>query len=71
MRVALHQTALALTAKPRAPIFEATVQHDGVLVQADVLVPQGRRWRLVEVKSSASVKSYQVEDAAIQSWVFR
>ena len=71
LRVALHQTALALAAKPRAPIFEATVQHDGVLVQADVLIPQGRRWRMVEVKSSASVKSYQVEDAAIQSWVFR
>ena len=71
LRAALRQTAQALAAKPRVPIFEATVQHAGVLVQADVLIPQGRRWRMVEVKSSASVKNYQVEDAAIQSWVFR
>ncbi|MHB1692213.1 MAG: DUF2779 domain-containing protein, partial [Thiomonas sp.] len=66
LRAALRQTALALAAKPRVPIFEATVQHAGVLVQADVLIPQGRRWRMVEVKSLASVKDYQVEDAAIQ-----
>ncbi|SCC93597.1 conserved hypothetical protein [Thiomonas sp. X19] len=71
LRIALHQTTLALAAKPRRPIFEATVQHAGVLVQADVLIPQGRRWRMVEVKSSARVKDNQVEDAAIQSWVFR
>jgi hypothetical protein len=71
LRAALRQTAQALAAKPRVPIFEATVQHAGVLVRADVLIPQGRRWRMVEVKSSASVKDYQVEDAAIQSWVFR
>ena len=71
LRAALRQTAQALAVKPAKPIFEATVQHDGVLVQADVLIPQGRRWRMVEVKSSARVKPYQVEDAAIQSWVFR
>ncbi len=71
LRLALQQTTRALAAKPRAPIFEGTVQHDGVLVQADLLIPQARGWRMVEVKSSASVKPYQVEDAAIQSWVLR
>lgn len=35
------------------PIFEATLQHDGVLVRIDVLEPDGAGgWRMAEVKSS-------------------
>ena len=53
------------------PIFEATFRHEGVLVRADVLVPDGNAWRLVEVKASTSVKDYHVLDCAIQDWVLR
>ena len=53
------------------PIFEATFQHEGVLVRVDVLMPDGVGWRMIEVKASTSVKDYHVLDCAIQDWVLR
>lgn len=57
------------------PVFEAGFGAEGVAAFADVLLPTteaGRlRWRLVEVKSSASVKEYHRDDAAIQAYVVR
>lgn len=56
----------------RRPIFEAGFSigdaSNGALSLADVLLPDadGMGWRMVEVKSSTSVKPYHVEDAAIQ-----
>ncbi len=55
----------------RFPIFEGTFEHDGVLIRADVLIPDGSGWRLIEVKASTSVKDYHVLDCAIQEWVLR
>jgi len=71
LRAALRKTAQALTAKPRRPLFEATFEHDGVLARADLLRPVARGWRMVEVKSSTSIKEYYLEDTAVQSWVLR
>lgn len=56
------------------PVFEAALHDDGVLAFADVLLPAGSRygegeWRLVEVKSSTSVKDYQRDDLAIQVYL--
>lgn len=51
------------------PIFEATFEAEGVLVRADLLIPELAGYRVVEVKSSTSVKPYHVEDAAVQTWV--
>ena len=53
------------------PIFEATFRHEGVLVRADVLIPDGDGWHVIEVKASTSVKDYHVIDCAIQDWVLR
>jgi predicted RecB family nuclease len=67
----LHK-ALALTAqvvaKGQVPaLFEATIQHDNVLVRADILERQAHgKWRLIEVKSGTSVKDRYVYDLAIQ-----
>jgi len=49
-------------------IFEgAFVEHEGVLVRVDILHRRtDGRWRLIEVKSSASQKEEHLEDAAIQ-----
>ena len=60
-----------LAANPAVPtIFEGVFQHDGVLVRVDVLHRRGDgRWRLVEVKSSTSVKEEHVDDVGIQSRV--
>jgi hypothetical protein len=57
------------------PIFEAGFKAEGALAFADVLLPVRRggqrAWRMIEVKSSASVKDYHHDDVAIQAWVAR
>jgi len=54
------------------PIFEATFEHDGVLVRADILSRDGADgWQLAEVKSSGRVKDYHLGDLATQVWVLR
>lgn len=57
------------------PIFEAGFSAGGARIFADVLLPrqfQGKDgWRMIEVKSSASVKDYHRDDAAIQTYVAR
>lgn len=57
------------------PIFEAGFAAAGGMAFADVLLPvkidAQPRWRMVEVKSSTSVKDYYLDDIAIQSYVAR
>ena len=56
----------------RQPVFEAGFAAGGALAFADVLLPLADGgWRMVEVKSSTSVKDYQRDDAAIQAYVAR
>ncbi|HUA14771.1 MAG TPA: DUF2779 domain-containing protein [Verrucomicrobiae bacterium] len=57
-----------LISKPDIPaIFEAAFEHEGVLVRVDILHRRkDGRWRLIEVKSSASMKEEHPEDVAIQ-----
>jgi len=73
LREARDETERLITGGLRAPLFEATFQHEGVLVRVDVLLPDGADgWRLVEVKASTKVKQPQhVQDCAIQVWVCR
>jgi hypothetical protein len=70
---ALAQTEQLMTSLFRAPVFEATLQHDGVLVREDVLLPcavsEGDSWRIVEVKASTRVKPEHIHDCAVQAWV--
>jgi hypothetical protein len=55
------------------PIFEAGFSAGGALAFADVMLPleqDGKlQWKMVEVKSSTSVKDYHRDDAAIQAFV--
>ena len=69
LREALSDTQALLSSNPDSPLFEATFQRDGVLVRADLLLPDSDGYRMVEVKSATSVKDYYLEDAAIQRWV--
>lgn len=66
---ALQLTAGLLRGPRDEPVFEATLQHDGVLVREDVLLPSGASWRIVEVKASTKPKPEHVQDCAIQAWV--
>lgn len=69
LRAALAQTRDVLRDHPDKPVFEATFQHGDMLIRADVLIPDGDAYRMVEVKSSTSVKDYYLPDCAMQSWV--
>lgn len=64
----------ALLSTPQ-PIFEAGFVCGGAMAFADILLPVRRdgehRWRMVEVKSSTSVKDYHRDDVAIQAYVAR
>lgn len=53
------------------PIFEASFRHENILIRADVMIPEGDGWHVIEVKASTSVKDYHVLDCAIQDWVLR
>jgi len=72
LQAALARTA-ELVAMADRPIFEATFEHEGVLVRVDILAPEhsaaGLAWHIYEVKSSGSAKSYHSGDLATQYWV--
>ena len=59
----------------RKPLFEAGMSAAGGLAFADAMLPvmdgATPAWKMVEVKSSTSVKAYQEDDAAIQSHIAR
>ena len=62
-----------LLTESRQPIFEAGFKANGALAFADVMLPVVENgqplWRMIEVKSSASVKDYHHDDIAVQSFV--
>jgi len=62
-----------LMADSQWPVFEAGFQANGALAFADVMLPEldgGQPvWRMIEVKSSASVKDYHHDDIAVQAFV--
>lgn len=70
LRAALQTTHDLLASGWSEPIFEATLEHEGVLVRIDILepMPHGRA-RLIEVKSAGSAKPYHRGDLASQVWV--
>lgn len=57
------------------PLFEAGYSAEGAIAFADVMLPTpGRgkkRWRMIEVKSTTSVKQYHRDDVALQAFVAR
>ncbi|MGA8831364.1 MAG: hypothetical protein WB554_07150, partial [Desulfomonilaceae bacterium] len=71
LSMAIEDTKQVLLRNPSSPIFEATFQHDSVLVRSDVFFRGASGFRLIEVKSSTTLKPYQVEDCAVQAWVIQ
>lgn len=72
LTAALAATARLLGEGHPGPIFEATFQHEGVLVRVDVLErTESNAWSAAEVKSSTGVKDYHRGDLATQVWALR
>ncbi len=65
-RVEATRQALAAGA---SVIYEASFVADDVFVAADVLVRERGGWRIIEVKSTTSVKEQHLTDAAVQAHV--
>jgi len=57
----------------QVPVFEAGMAAGGALAYADVMLPDisdgTLRWKMIEVKSSTSVKDYHRDDIAVQSHI--
>lgn len=68
---AVEDTAALLRGGWQGPVFEATFAHEGVLVRADLLLPDGDGWHVAEVKNTTGVKAYHLGDLATQIWVMR
>lgn len=66
LRSAVAETEALIAAGGSEPIFEATFDYDGLTVQVDVLDRSGPAPRIVEVKSSTSVRDHHLQDCAIQ-----
>lgn len=69
LQQALAHTRTVLGGLLREPVFEATLEHDGVLVREDVLLPNAEGWHVIEVKASTSLKPQYLHDCAVQAWV--
>jgi hypothetical protein len=64
---AIRATRELVTNHEIPAIFEGVFEHGGVLVKVDILHRRrDKRWRLIEVKSSTSVKEEHLDDVAIQ-----
>jgi len=50
-------------------IYEASFIHKGIFVAVDILEQAEAGWRIIEVKSTGSVKPNHILDSAIQRWV--
>ena len=68
---AVQETEMLLGTGGDITLFEATLQHQGVLFRADILTRKSDTIRLSEVKSSTKTKDEHFQDCAIQLWVMR
>ena len=66
---ALSETKRLLKEHPEKPIFEATFEHEDVLIRADILKKEAGGYHLIKVKSGTSVKDQNSHDCAVQAWV--
>lgn len=63
-----------LLKEPTQPIFEAGFKSENTVALADVMIPDpedGGSWKMVEVKSSTSVKDYHRDDVSVQAFLAR
>lgn len=67
-KIAATQAAIAAGAKV---VYEASFQADGVFVAVDILEKIRGGWRVIEVKSTLSVKEQHLPDLAVQVHVLR
>ena len=66
---AIRDTRELIANREVPAIFEATFEHSGVLVRADVVKRNAAGFHLTDVKSSTKIKTEYVDDVSIQKYV--
>lgn len=56
--------------KEKKPLFEAGFEFDNCFSRADILVPVGNKWDIIEVKSGTKVKDVNMYDVSFQKYVY-
>ncbi|MFH1376434.1 MAG: DUF2779 domain-containing protein [Candidatus Woesearchaeota archaeon] len=56
--------------KKGKPLFEAGFAFENCFSRADILVPAGKEWDIIEVKSGTEVKDINVHDVSFQKYVY-
>jgi len=56
--------------KEKKPLFEAGFEFENCFSRADILVPVGNEWDIIEVKSGTKVKDVNVHDVSFQKYVY-
>jgi len=51
------------------PLFEAGFKFDNCYSRADILVPNGKGWDLLEIKASTKVKDKHIHDVSFQKYI--
>jgi len=64
----IRETKEAL--KKKKPLFEAGFEFNNCFSRADILVPVGDEWDIIEVKSETKVKDIDVHDVSFQKYVY-
>ena len=54
----------------KLPIFEAGFNKEECYSRADILVPVGDEWDIIEVKSGTKVKGINIHDVSFQKYVY-
>jgi len=65
------EATLRALARAEPAIFEATFAEDGIMVVVDILAREAETHTLIEVKSSSSIKTHHLWDAAVQAYALR
>ncbi len=64
----LQQTKESM--KKEKPLFEAGFEFGNCFSRADILVPVGKEWDIIEVKSGTGVKDINVHDVSFQKYIY-
>jgi len=56
--------------KEKKLLFEASFDFDNCFSRADILVPNGNKWDIIEVKSGTKVKDINIHDVSFQKYVY-
>lgn len=56
--------------KKRKPLFQGAFLVDDMYARCDFLIPTGKKWDIIDVKSATEVKDLNIDDLAFQKYIY-